>query len=144
MTDRTENNFSENLNKTFADAEKLAAEHGSSYIGSEHLLCAMLSLTECAAYKVLSAQMVSAEEYRENFIRTIDKKANIAGYTPRTKYIIERAAELGETVVRTDHLLLAIMGVADCIGIRILKCMGVDFAKLAKALEISVKSGDER
>lgn len=124
-------NYSENFKQVLFLAEKLAKEYGSSYIGSEHLVFAMLNLPECVAYKVLCRQNVSAEEYKELFIRTIDSHCNLEGLTLRTKDIIQKTEEYEEPVTRTDHLLLAIINSDDCIAMRILRTMGVDGRNLS-------------
>ena len=123
-------NYSENLNKVLFLAEKLAEEYGSSYIGSEHLVFAMLNLPECTAYKILCRQNVSAEKYRDFFIRTIDRHCNVEGFTPMTKHIIQVVEEFGEFVSKTNHLLLAIICSEDCLAMCILRALGTDMHKL--------------
>ena len=131
-------NYSESLKQVFANADKLAEIFKSSYMGSEHLVFAMLNLPECAAYKILSTQGITAEEWEDYFARTIDTMSNIKGFTPRTQLMIQKATELSNHVTRTDHLLAAIMSFDDCIAMRTLRCIGANLYELAMGIELSI------
>ena len=141
------NRFSDNLQSVISIAEEAAKIYGSSYIGSEHIVFAMLNCTECTAYKVLVSCEVSEPMYREYFARSIDKRANINGYTPRTKHMIERALELSidlngeDSLAGTEHMLLAIMSSNDCLAMRIFRAIGVNIPKLASKLELVINNG---
>ena len=47
--------FSDNLQNVINIAEEAARVYGSSYIGSEHIVFAMLNCPDCTAYKLLSS-----------------------------------------------------------------------------------------
>ena len=49
------NRFTDNLQQVISVAEEAAKVYGSSYIGSEHIVFAMLNCPDCTAYKVLNA-----------------------------------------------------------------------------------------
>ena len=108
------NKFTDNLQRVIELAEEAARAYGSSYIGSEHIIFAMLNCPESTACRVLNACDVSESMYREYFARSIDKRSNINGYTPRTKHMIERALELSidingeDSLAGTEHMLLAV------------------------------------
>ena len=74
------NRFTDNLQSVISIAEEAAKIYGSSYIGSEHIVFAMLNCTECTAYKVLVSCEVS------------------------TKHMIERALELSIDLNGEDSL----------------------------------------
>lgn len=76
------NKFTDNLQQVISVAEEAAKIYGSSYIGSEHIVFAMLNCPDCTACKVLVSCDVSEASYREYFQRSIDKRSNITGYTP--------------------------------------------------------------
>ena len=135
--------FSQAVQKVFAVAEQLAKDYGSSYIGSEHLVFAMLMCPESTACKIFYWSKVYQDKYKEYFVRSIDTRANIKGYTPRTKNMIDGAVELGGGVTRTEHLLTAIMSSNDCLAMRIFRAMGIDLPLLAYYLEIAVNLGVE-
>ncbi len=141
------NRFTDNLQSVITIAEDAARAFQSSYIGSEHIVFAMLNCPDCTAYKVLSACGVNENAYREYFIRSIDKRANINGFTPRTKHMIERALELSidlngeDSLAGTEHMLLAVMSSSDCLAMRIFRAIGVNIPKLATKLELIINSG---
>ncbi len=141
------NKFTDNLQNVLLIAEEAARAFSSSYIGSEHLVFAMLNCHDCTAYRVLSACQVSESAYREIFARSIDKRSNISGYTPRTKHMIERALELSidingeDSLAGTEHMLLAVMSISDCLAMRIFRAIGVNIPKLVKTLELAINSG---
>jgi ATP-dependent Clp protease ATP-binding subunit ClpC len=138
------NRFSDNLQKVISLAEEAAKVYGSSYIGSEHIVFAMLNCPECTAYNVLSSCDVNESAYRDFFARSIDKYSNINGYTPRTKHMIERALELSidingeDSLAGTEHMLLAVMSASECLAMRIFRAIGVNIQELASKVELAV------
>ena len=141
------NRFTDNLQQVISVAEEAAKVYGSSYIGSEHIVFAMLNCPDCTAYNVLNACGVDEQMYREYFARSIDKRANINGYTPRTKHMIERALELSidingeDSLAGTEHMLLAIMSATECLAMRIFRAIGVNITNLASRLELAINNG---
>lgn len=138
------NHFTDNLQQVFSVAEEAAKVYNSTYIGSEHIVFAMLNCPDCTAYKVLTSCGVSEPEYREYFARSIDFNSNIRGYTPRTKHMIERALELSvdingeDSLAGTEHMLLAVMSQTDCLAMRILHAIGVSITELAGKIELAI------
>ena len=84
------NRFTDNLQKVMQTAEEAAKIYGSTYIGSEHIVFAMLNC-DCTANKLLISCGAKEPEYRVFFSRSIDSRSNINGFTPRTKHMIQRA-----------------------------------------------------
>ena len=80
--------FSANLQKALKISAEAAEYFGSTYIGSEHLLFGLLNVPGCRACKILTQAGVKEPEYRRVFVRTLDKRLKISGYTPRTKGIL--------------------------------------------------------
>ncbi|MBD5632400.1 MAG: ATP-dependent Clp protease ATP-binding subunit [Clostridia bacterium] len=142
------NKFTDNLQQVLSVADEAAKIYGSSYIGSEHIVFAMLNCPDCTAYKVLNACGVSEPEYRGYFQRSIDRQSNINGYTPRTKHMIERALELSidingdDSLAGTEHMLLAVMSSNECLAMRILSALGVNMANLASKLELAINGAE--
>ena len=138
------NRFTDNLQQVMSVAEEAASVYRSSYIGSEHLVFAMLNCPDCTAYKVLTACNVTEAGYRAYFARSIDTHSNIQGYTPRTKHMIERALEYSvdingeDSLAGTEHMLLAVMSSQDCLAIQILRALGVNLSNLASKLELAI------
>ncbi len=138
------NKFTDNLQQVISVAEEAAKLYGSSYIGSEHIVFAMLNCPDCTAYKILTACDISEAAYREYFARSIDRHSNINGYTPRTKHMIERALELSidingeDSLAGTEHMLLSVMSSNECLAMRILRALGVNISKLSSKIELAL------
>ena len=141
------NKFTDNLQQVISVAEEAARIYGSSYIGSEHIVFAMLNCPDSTAYKILTSCDVSEPAYREYFANIIDRHSNIVGYTPRTKSMIQRALELSidingeDSLAGTEHMLLAVMSSSDCLAVRILRALGVNMAKLSSKAELALSGG---
>lgn len=141
------NKFTDNLQQVISVAEEAAKLYGSSYIGSEHIVFAMLNCPDCTAYKILTACDVSEPAYREYFARSIDRHSNINGYTPRTKHMIERALELSidingeDSLAGTEHMLLSVMSSTECLAMRILRALGINLAQLSSKIELALSGG---
>ena len=115
-----------------------AAEHLShGYIGSEHLLVALLR-EECVAKEVLQANGIRAEKLDELIAQLItpqkvDRRKKIQN-TPRLVRILDQAeaeaGRYGSVKVGTEHLLLAILQEPDCIAVRLLNTLGIQGQKL--------------
>ena len=139
------NRFTDNLQQVISVAEEAATVYGSSYIGSEHIVFAMLNCPDCTAYKILTSCGVSEPQYREYFARSIDKRSNINDFTPRTKHMIERALELAidingvDSLAGTEHMLLAVISSTECLAMRILYALGTNMASLANKIELAMK-----
>ena len=120
-------NWTENFNKAFTIAGSIAAESGTEFIGSEHLIYAFLSLPESEAYKILAGEGVSKEEYGALFTHSVDKKYTGKGLTPRTKLMYELAVkQAGRDGLTpgTVHMLYQILCV-ECEGVRFLRRFAV-------------------
>ncbi len=141
------NNCTDNMQQVISIAEQACGIYGISYIGSEHIVFAMLNCPECTAYRLLISSGVSEAAYRAYFERIIDKNSNITGFTPRTKHMIERAREIAfassgdDALVGTEHMLLSILSFNDCFALRILQAVGADMDRLRGFVEMAVDGG---
>lgn len=115
--------WTENFNKAFIEAGKIAAEYGTGFIGSEHLIYAFLNVPECEAYDVLTGEGVSRQEYGDLFTYKLDKKYAGEGLTPRCQRMYECAATQAEKeglAPGTLHMLYQILCSSDCLGAKFL------------------------
>ncbi|MDE6585792.1 MAG: ATP-dependent Clp protease ATP-binding subunit [Clostridia bacterium] len=140
------NRFTDNLQQVISVAEEIAQAYDSSYIGSEHIVFAMLKCPECTACKILQSCGVREMEYRQYFARSLDLHSNINGFTPRTKHMLQRALEISTDtedngLAGTEHMLLAVMSASDCVAMRILSALGVNRNSLASKVELAVMGG---
>lgn len=117
---------------------KQAAEYLShGYIGSEHLLVALLE-QECIAKEVLQENGVKAEKLHELIEQLItpqggSRKKEVQG-TPLLLRVLEQAEQEAERYqsekIGTEHLLLALLQEANCIAVRLLNTLGISGQKI--------------
>ncbi|MBO5294499.1 MAG: ATP-dependent Clp protease ATP-binding subunit [Clostridia bacterium] len=136
------NRFTEKAQNVLRLSLQLASEMGHTYIGSEHLLLALINEERCVASHYLNERDASSEKVQE----AITKMAGIgsptslsaADMTPRTKNIIEaslyESQRNGQDYIGTEHLLLALLGERDCVAVRILEGLGVSVNDLRSEL----------
>jgi ATP-dependent Clp protease ATP-binding subunit ClpC len=141
------NRFSHNLQSVISRSRDIANGLNTSYIGSEHIVYAMLTFPDCTAYKILAACHVSEDGYRRYLVNSVDRDSNINGFTPRTKHMFERAVDLSieysgeDALAGTEHLLHAVMESPECLAMRIFRALGVNMALLASKLELAINEG---
>ena len=143
--------FTNRAEKAIQIANTTAAELGHSYIGTEHLLYGLAQEGSGVASKVLELQNVTPDkilEEIEELIGIIDDDATVietAGFTPRTKSVIENAfkeaKKIGSEFIGTEQLLVGIMQEADSVAVRILLDLNVSPQKIYN--EIAKVNNDE-
>ncbi len=108
--------YDEHLKQVMQLATESAEQYNTYYIGTEHLILAMLIVQDCEAYKILRRAGVTLNEYREVFRRSLDHRQRKFDYTPNTKRVIQYAEEFAfqdDSVsvkqVGTEHMLLAVI-----------------------------------
>lgn len=132
--------YSDHLKQVMAYADALARRFEVTYVGSEHILYGMLKTEESTANFLLGEVKVDPEKYLAIFKRSLNHNSRTVGLTPRTKNIIENAHQYairsagfsatGKTLVGTEHLLFAILGCPNCIGMECLRqAIGVEKIK---------------
>ena len=149
-------NFSDNLKQVVFNAETAAKKYGTTYVGSEHLVFGMLAAPESTAGKLLSEAGVQFKPYAEVFKRTLDHHAPITGFTPRTKKMFDLAEAFAKkasgfnALTGSEHLLLAVLSMSDCLAVSILRSLGVKIKTLIARTEDFVappaedESGEEK
>ncbi len=128
-------NFSEEARKTLALAkqEMLALKH--PYVGSEHLLLAILKGKGSIPSRLKEYSLVY-DDFKKEIIKTIGygtKKSEWFLYTPILKNIFENAIEISKEMsseVLPEHLLMGLLEEGEGIAIRILLDMGIDVDKI--------------
>lgn len=137
--------YSEHLKQVLQLAREASEKYNTYYIGSEHLLLAMLIVKDCTAYKLLANAGVRFESYRERFRRVLNhNQANKRDYTPNTKSILELGEEFAiqenefNWQAGTEHMLLAMM-TQDCIACELLKSMNADVDYITQSAENLMK-----
>ncbi len=135
------NKFSINLQKALKLSVDAAKYYGSTYVGSEHVLFGMLNVPECRACRILRAAGVTEPKYRSVFVRTLDKRTKLTGFTPRTKGMFDKACEYAVdhdgtgASVGSEYMLLAILADDESVAVRLLRMLGIDIDELLSALD---------
>lgn len=130
--------FTNSAEKAIEIANDIAIELGHNYIGTEHILYGLIKEGTGVASKVLENQNVTASIVYDDILELIGKEDGTinetAGFTPRTKRVIENAfreaRKLGSDYIGTEHILIGIMREGDSIAVRIMLDLGVDPQKL--------------
>ncbi len=123
--------FTDKARQIILKAKEIAAEYGHNYLGSEHLLLALLELDEIPVL-VLSKFGVSVEKIKNTIEKQVQKgdfKGEVL-FSPDAKRIIEFAIEeariLHHPMVGPEHLFIAVVREKTGLGGRILRSYGID------------------
>ena len=144
--------FTKHMAEVLRKAKEAAAEFKTGLVGSEHILLAFLRVEDCEANLALSAagetleqQKRIREKYFEVFKRSVTRSSTMSGFSPRTKAMVDRAQALsaedsagthGKPCIGTEHMLLAILSIPNCIGVRMLEeRMGIDPDRLRRCAQ---------
>ncbi|MCD8200766.1 MAG: ATP-dependent Clp protease ATP-binding subunit [Clostridia bacterium] len=128
--------YTNHLNRVIENANTLSKHLGITYIGSEHLIEAMLSVPECKACQIMTACNITEPGFSRYVQGSVDTACTISGYTPRTKRIFANAAELAsryagrESLVGTEHVLAAILQESDSLAVRIFHALRINYTAL--------------
>ena len=131
--------LTEQAQAALADAKRLAKRLGDNYIGTEHLLVALVRQEDSLAAKVLQGLGVSEKSLIDLIEELISPEGGIAvaewdGNTPKLDQMLAQAEQeaiaCGMDEIGTEHLLLAMVRMQDTAGARILASMSVDTQKL--------------
>ncbi len=129
-----ENRFTDKARRALDTAQRCAAELGHSYVGSEHILLALIRLNDSPAARLLMQAGMSEEKMREYISRTVGVGekgiAPTQGLTPRSKRIIQtaiaEASSLRSGYVGTEHLLMGILREGECMASRMLQAENIN------------------
>ena len=130
--------FTERARKVLSLAQEEAQRFQHNYIGTEHLLLALLHENKGVAVEVLGNLEIDTNEIRETIEAIIDKGDRILldeiGFTPRSKKVIEHAKDEAQSMkhhyVGIEHLLLGIVREGEGIAAGVLEQMGVTMERV--------------
>lgn len=132
------NKFTKSAAKALDSSLNVAKSFGHNYVGTEHLLIALVK-TKGVASEVMRENGVEEEKLSVLIEEMLEADGNVAvadrpQYTPRAKKIIENsiseAERLGASQAGTEHLLIALLKETDCLGVRLLNTRGINVQKL--------------
>jgi ATP-dependent Clp protease ATP-binding subunit ClpC len=134
-------NLTPRAQKCFELSKKTAHELGNNYVGTEHLLIALLKLGQGVAMTVLERHLDVGElkDMLESQIRGGPANAkNDYPLTPRVKKVISLAAKeakaMQHSYIGTEHLLLGILREGEGLASQMLTKMGLDLQEIREEI----------
>lgn len=138
------NNYGLEIALLFKEAERFHKELKHPYVGSEHLLLAILN-TNNEITELLKTYGVTFTKFKDELIKVVgsaSKNTDFILYTPLLKRIIENATndalEQNYKQVTIRHLFLSMLEEGEGIAIRILLGMNVNLDEIYDNLKISL------
>src|SRR5207237_10259087 len=138
--------FTDKGRKIIVLAREEAERHQNDYLGSEHLVLAILRETDGVALMILKKMGLYTEQIRLEIERNLPGGGTTMTFgeipfSPRVKKVIEYAVEearlLGHNHIGGEHLLLGLLREEEGIGGEILRSLGANLLT-AHQLTVSV------
>ena len=135
--------FTDKARKVLVLAQEEARGLHQPYVGTEHVILALLKEEDGLAAQALERLGVHYEATVAAIRRivTIDESTDVSGhlsFTPRVKRVLENslreAMQMGQSYISTEHLLLGIIRENEGTAIEVLERMGVSGDDLRAAL----------
>ena len=127
--------FTERGRKVIIYAKEEAEKRQNDYLGTEHLLLAVLKEEDGLPIAILKRMGITPEEVRLEIERNLPQGANLMTFgdipfTPRAKKVLELAVEearlLGHNYIGSEHILLGLIREEEGIGGKILRNFGAN------------------
>lgn len=141
--------FTERGRRVIIFAREEAEKRNNDYLGTEHLLLALLREEDGLPVLILKKMGLSIEEIRMEVERTLPVGTNVLTFgeipfTPRAKKVLELAIEearlLGHNYIGSEHLLLGILREEEGIAGKILRSLGANLLGARQlAINLSVR-----
>ncbi len=142
--------FTERGRKVIIFAKEEAEKRQNDYLGTEHLILAILREDDGLPVAILKKMGVSIEELRMEIERNLPAGMNILTFgdipfTPRAKKVLELAVEearlLGHNYIGSEHLLLGLVREDEGIAGKILRNLGANLLGARQlTINLSMKS----
>ncbi len=143
-------NYTEHAKQALEGASAAARHYNHSYIGTEHILCAILAMPECEAYKRFKKLGIDPEDIRLQLEQMIGrgealKTMGDIPITARTRKILElaklEANHLGANAVGTEHIVIAMLCEGESVGAQVLFGHDLDAEKFVAVNTVSNSPG---
>jgi ATP-dependent Clp protease ATP-binding subunit ClpC len=136
--------FTERARKVMSLARLEAQRFYHDYVGTEHILLALVKEGTGVASVVLKKMGVELKEIRNEIEKTVERGAQPVAssqqlpYTPRAKkvleYSLEEARNLGHHYIGTEHLLLGLLRENDGIAAQVLMNLGLKLEEVREEI----------
>lgn len=116
-------------------AQEEARRLGHGYIGTEHILLALMSEAESIGARALTNLGANLADLRLEVAKIIGTSSGEVPhhipFTPRAKKVLElslrESLQLGHNYIGTEHILLGLMREGDGVAAQVLQRIGIDF-----------------
>lgn len=130
--------FTEEARRIVVLAQEESRTRGHDYIGSEHLLCALVAWDSGPVAQAFASVDVDKEKFTAAVDEIVGRSAGQASghipFTPEAKKALElalrEALQAGDDSIRPQHLLLGLLTVNDKVVRRLLRAVTVDMDRL--------------
>jgi len=132
--------FTEKAKAAIEAAQHAARTFGQNYVGTEHLLLGLSQVADSVAARAIESQGITAAMIEARISEVSQGISQFDGapqgneFTPRTKRVMElsmqEAVRMGTSYIGTEHMLIALIREADCVGAQILKSLGADMQRV--------------
>jgi ATP-dependent Clp protease ATP-binding subunit ClpC len=129
--------FTDRARRVVVQAQEEARMLNHSFIGTEHILLALIDEGDGAGVRALESLGISLDAVRQQVEEIIGRgqytsSAHIP-FTPRAKRALElsltEAAQLGNDRVGTEHILLGLIREGDGVAAQVLVKLGADLTR---------------
>lgn len=130
--------YSKETELVLKEANKVARKLGQNFVGSEHMILALASVSATTAYSILNnngldiAKVAHALKFILEPGGTVTREKD--KYTETARQILEdaqaEAARLSSDEVGTEHLLLAILKIQSCVAVRLMQIEKINIQKV--------------
>lgn len=145
--------YTKKVKKVMNIALAESSKFGHTYVGTEHILLALLMEKNTSAYGALVLNGVDELTVRKMIEQNIDSGGDVStmdasGYSPSAKRILKKAEDEAEVLhndkVGTEHILMSILKDTDCLAIKILNTIkGSNVRKIYVDLLNSIGANDK-
>lgn len=142
--------FTDRARRVTVLSQEEARACGHAYIGTEHLLLAMISEGESLAWRVLNACGFHHDETCDAVLLVVPSTGPVPSghipFTPRAKKVFElglrEALQLGHNYIAPQHLLLGLIREGEGVAVQVLVGGGVDLGILRRAVIEAIRDSE--
>ncbi len=144
--------FTERAQKVVSAAQSEARRLNHDYVGTEHLLLALVSLEDSVSARVLTNLDIDRKRVKNEIEKIVGTGDNVMligeiPFSPRSKkvleYAVDEAQKMNHTFVGTEHILLGILREGDGVGARVLETLGANLNDVREEI-INLIGGEEQ
>ena len=130
--------FTDRARRVLVLAQQEARVLGHNFLGTEHLLLALIRETEGVAAMALAQLGIRLDDVRDRVKETVGPAGSAPTgsppFTPRAKRVLElslrEALQLGHNYIGTEHILLGLVREGEGVAAQILASLGGDLARV--------------